>query len=65
MVTASLKDTRVQGMLTGANQVLLYSGIYLMTGTVITLHGGVIHNVKYGALEDTRAPENGHCYKVI
>lgn len=24
-----------------------------------------IHNVKYGALGDTRAPEIGHCYKVI
>lgn len=56
----------------GAHQLLhLYSGIYLMTGTDITLRGRegrgdyAIHNVKCGALGDTSAPEIGHCYKVI
>lgn len=72
MVTASLKDTRVQRLLMGAHQLLyLYSGIYLMTGAAITLRGEggggdyAIHNVKHGALGDTRASEIGHCYKVI
>lgn len=43
VVTASLKDTRVQQLLMGVHQMLyLYDGKYLMNGTALTLQRGVI-----------------------